>query len=147
MNMSELEKRAATLAEVISNQIVEIMSEAAQRGQQEQDPQAEEDHVIEHLTVLILCDWKAAWLAANPADDDEPVTDSWLIAIGANSLLEFAINSGFCLKFYRGLNPSIEDLDGNLVELPDCDTRSAVRRLCAALGIPLKETDGFSSKR
>lgn len=77
--------------------------------------------------------------AQRPSDDGDPVDEAWLRAVGFGVYGLFADRDG-------GL--SLGDLEwhecrrwlyGN-TPLPDLPTRGHVRRLCAALGIPLTET-------
>lgn len=78
-----------------------------------------------------------------PADDDTAVSDGWLRSVGfvkvtANETI-FAKN-GVQLRFHNGGWSFY--LNGVLY--PNRDTRGHVRRLCAALGIHLTESDHAS---
>jgi hypothetical protein len=82
-----------------------------------------------------------AYLAEHPADEDEPVTAEWLQSMGwaefglgiasqrglFRSRLRFAFDLGVTLCM-----PGIES-EGHQM------TRGELRRLCAALGVPLGE--------
>lgn len=99
-------------------------------------------------TALLEQDWRdvaVAYLAEHPADENEPVTEEWLRAVGFGDNgynyagchlrlggLEYATGdtNGFSPWFYCGVLIT----DGGL------KTRGHVRRLCNCLGIPLTET-------
>lgn len=84
-----------------------------------------------------------AYLAEHPADEDEPVTEEWLRAIGFNDDKEFPgyvillTECGYieCIGFDGGVEWM---LFGNELN-PGPQTRGQVRLLCRALGIELKE--------
>lgn len=86
-------------------------------------------------------DWRdvsVAYLNAFPADDGEPVTEEWLLAAG------FTVNP---LRDRLEVGPAQWWHFANCVLGIDhhtgfwtLPTRGHVRRLCAALGIPLTET-------
>ena len=81
-----------------------------------------------------------AYLAEHPADDDEPVTEEWLLSVG------FVHDATHVVL--RNWGPQ---RNGNIQAYPNgkwwlngtamiqMKTRGQVRRLCAALGIGLKE--------
>lgn len=88
-----------------------------------------------------------------PADDGEPVTADWLLAVGFVShqsglgIVHLPLPSGGSLAWHQPApwfgRPehcwTLTDRDADGVYLPDLPTRGHVRRLCAALGIELKE--------
>ncbi len=98
----------------------------------------------EHLVTCLLV---AAYFAEHPADDGEPVTGSplnetWLPAVGFTYEPDIYGPTDWWrlgkLRFYPYSGGSSRwTYDG--VSLPDQPTRGHVRRLCAALGIPLAE--------
>ena len=90
-----------------------------------------------------------AYLAEHPADDDEPVTEEWLLSIGFELTREG-------LPFHREIDGYLKPSPGNLLQpgesaydwkleppannlLAVLFTRGDVRRICRALGIELKE--------
>jgi len=85
--------------------------------------------------VVKLC---VAYLSSHPADSDTPIDEEWLRSVGWNNLnaphyWRFIGNDGFdVVKWTGGWNFRMHDGF-------NCKTRSDVRRLCAALGIELKE--------
>jgi hypothetical protein len=93
-----------------------------------------------------------AYLAEHPADDDEPVTEEWLRAVGfvthrQGVAIDMGLRSrgGPWLYFAccPGLvNPDWMFDDGRLLAAPDLNTRGHVRRLCEALGVPLRAGEG-----
>ncbi len=78
-----------------------------------------------------------AYLAEHPADDGEPITAEWLRSVG------FVAHKPDGLPAYAVLPCVYIRLDGGELELDgiplDFSTRGQLRRLCAALGDPLKE--------
>lgn len=89
---------------------------------------------------IILAD---AYLAEHPADDGEPVTADWMRSFAPNPGLYFPLNddeSGVWFVFNpEGCYMAISDGVNRSAELPVPPTRGHVRRLCAALGVELKE--------
>lgn len=97
-----------------------------------------------------------AYLAEHPADDGEPVTADWLQSVGFGRHMQPAANCDLSLQagdfrlFVAVAIPTRERYGFkperwavNEVWLPEAATpatRGHVRRLCAALGIPLTET-------
>jgi hypothetical protein len=82
-----------------------------------------------------------AWLAEHAADDAEPVKADCLEAVGftTNDSLVYDYRSYARMEwFHFGDGLTWELLIGKSI-FPDFDTRGQVRRLCAALGDPLKE--------
>lgn len=91
-----------------------------------------------------------AYLAEHQSEDDEPVTESWLSSIGFR-VCEHCLLADSC-----GVGPiyTLElDLNGGCdgatiwqgdfcISILMPETRGAVRRLCAALGVELKEQQG-----
>lgn len=93
-----------------------------------------------------------AFLAEHPADDDESVTEEWLLSVGfdgdwvmlrAGERLE---SPEFCLSFHgiekgdgkkRAWLLTLDPVKTVSVEFPE--TRGQVRLMCRALGITLKE--------
>lgn len=84
-----------------------------------------------------------AYLAEHPADDEEPVTEDWLRAVGSKPIPGVSFHAFDLGLFVQvGVRP-----DGSLcihadrftatLKMAIC-TRGDVRRLCAALGVPLK---------
>jgi hypothetical protein len=104
-------------------------------------------HGAEGCRIGDRMDWLMARLRAaeaRPADDGEPVTEEWLRAVGATGDRPLRIEhlnirlvayylEGWCSGHARW------DwwLNGN--QIPAQPTRGHVRRLCAALGVPLNE--------
>jgi hypothetical protein len=94
------------------------------------------------------------YLAEHPADDAEPVTEEWLSSVvGRGATVR--IGGGFTVSFYLSSPPDITYENGvpahgygyesGCTDLPSCPTRGDVRRLCYALGVPLKsQVDSFS---
>lgn len=91
-----------------------------------------------------------AYLAEHPDDENEAVTVEWLLSVGfaeddqATEGVDYVwINSGdrayFDLQCWFKNTWRISDSD-NDIALPAPMGRGDVRRLCAALGIKLKET-------
>jgi hypothetical protein len=109
-----------------------------------------------------VCVPRNSWLSAlavacqyqadHPADDDEPVTEEWLRAVGfvthrQGVAIDMGLRSrgGPWLYFAccPGLvNPDWMFDDGRLLAAPDLNTRGHVRRLCEALGVPLRAGEG-----
>jgi hypothetical protein len=92
-----------------------------------------------------------AWMQEHPADDDEPVTNNWVTAIGGRKedhplKWSFALSDGLSIGVWR-----IDAQDAKwkaVVNISPCfsadlargiDTRGQVRRLLSALGITCKE--------
>ena len=76
-----------------------------------------------------------------PADDDEPVTVEWLVSVGwerrfGRSWPEIALPEQNTWLSWRGAGVWLVGFD---IALCLAKTRGDVRRLCAALGIELKE--------
>jgi hypothetical protein len=105
--------------------------------------------------------WKAlklladAWLAEHPVDDDEPVTEEWLLSVGFSKKNSAWASIGFDDEIYERYLGIEEDfslalgehdfLGLNAIYVPfpgAAKTRGDVRRLCKALGVPLKQEDG-----
>lgn len=83
----------------------------------------------------------AAYLAEHPADDAEPITANWLAAVGFTSPGAFThtIDGGITMEWFSGGDlGQWECIIGDHV-CPDFGTRGQLRRLCAALGVPLSE--------
>ena len=100
-----------------------------------------------------------AWLVAHPADSDEPITEAWLRACGFK---DYAEPSKYCSSYLslwlerKEHNAAIlavhwalpSNRDGHywsansfsLYKAAYPKTRGDVRRLCAALGVTLKES-------
>lgn len=85
------------------------------------------------------------YLASVPADDGTPVSEEWLRSVG---FLEYSTSEDIRLIDLRNLvtfNRSRQTsavtwwIGGSIGPVTDMPTRGHVRRLCAALGIPLKE--------
>ena len=72
-----------------------------------------------------------AYLAEHPEDDEEPVTEKWLDSVFGPDGLEIQCHDewGQAITWFEGLGS---------VLIPMPKTRGDVRRLCKALGIPLK---------
>ena len=92
-----------------------------------------------------------AYIAANPADDGEPVTDEWLRSLGFSRHMQPAACCHLSIKTTTltltrwqdkaGDGPIRWSVSGQDYSdwLPHClwpVTRGQVRRLCAAIGIP-----------
>lgn len=95
-----------------------------------------------------------ALLAGHPADDAEPVTEDWLRAVGLPASPGYGVpltpdvslwtcQTGWGAYYhggegdgFRAATPGGADGPALLVRTP---TRGHVRRLCAALGLPLKD--------
>lgn len=85
-----------------------------------------------------------AYLAANPADGDEPVSKSWLIALGGDTTGGLSMP---CWRLGGAANflavserEAFLDLaSGDVIPLPHIRTRGQLRQLCRALGVPLTE--------
>ena len=85
----------------------------------------------------------AAYMADHPADDAEPVTEEWLKAV-LGEKMTYDMGFDFRVRFYVYSQPEIEYETGrgyehceSSVDLPEAKTRGDVRRICAALGVPL----------
>lgn len=85
-----------------------------------------------------------AYLAEHPADDDEPITERWLLSIGVQHAenTRYVLSQGkyerIWLYFWEtGINAELAG-GGEIVFA----TRGDVRRLCAALGIDLNQPKG-----
>ena len=90
-----------------------------------------------------------AYLAEHPSDDDDPVTKEWYESVGGRYADDgtYSIDLPYrevSLVFYpKGVTASHPQVwlwvpSGVVVSVNN--TRGHVRRLCAALGAPLKET-------
>ncbi len=91
-----------------------------------------------------------AWLAEHPADDEEPISQSWLLASGwakvdyswAGQVQCFEI-ANWGIHWIEGgwglFYLTADGFDGSETWLSHMNTRGCVRRLCAALEIELKE--------
>lgn len=80
-----------------------------------------------------------AHLATSPADSDKSVTREWLHSVGFTTYIHWPsieLHDGKYLLEWRGAGLWIEN-----VPLVLATTRGAVRNLCRALGIPLKESE------
>ena len=94
-------------------------------------------------------DWKKAaerwrdehWhplLAEHPADDDEPVTEDWLLSVGHHHRVS-EDSTRWTPNSVR-LGPTVFSIETDMgygVDIP-VKTRGDVRHLCAGLGIELK---------
>ncbi len=100
----------------------------------------------------------AAWLAEHPADDAEPITAEWLAALPTAFAVDLAwhghgpetawladgesgrIGVRFCRyeKAWEAYLCNADDFDGRERYLTAVPTRGHLRRLCAALGQPLR---------
>ena len=80
-----------------------------------------------------------AWIAENPADDDEPVSEEWRRSVGFEQTE--CVVLVLRLDFIEWYGPKQSINVGSMIMkgLPNCRTRGALRRLASALGIPLKE--------
>lgn len=81
-----------------------------------------------------------AYAAEHPRDDDEPLTDEWFRSVGAVDIkwpTGLAIIITSTMYLYLSINGAL--LSGHLQKR--YRTRGEVRRLCAALGNPLKDTE------
>jgi hypothetical protein len=84
----------------------------------------------------------------HPADENEPVTAGWMKAVGFTEchdspdwLVITSPDRGLTATTgERGWLLNDTDSAEDVVYVPAPKTRGAVRRLCAALSIPLKET-------
>ncbi len=85
-----------------------------------------------------------AYLAEHPADDAEPITGEWLRTTSAYTFVELPDNDGTNVLFeiepfgpdeYR---PQLSE-GSDMIVLRRLKTRGDLRRLCAALGVPLTE--------
>ena len=86
-------------------------------------------------TAILLAD---AYAAEHPPDDDEPLTEEWFRSVGAVDIkwpTGLAIIITSTMYLYLSINGAL--LSGHLQKR--YRTRGEVRRLCAALGNPLKE--------
>lgn len=88
------------------------------------------------------------YFAEHPADDDEPITDTWLRACGFRRPMSPA--NHYCMvlgEWLRGFH--VLQMGGDRIsestwyylgrEVPPCKTRGQLRLLCRALGIELGE--------
>jgi len=94
-----------------------------------------------------------AYLAEHPADDAELVTAEWLIAVGGSLRSEeyqrfaFPVSHGELIVWLTEKDAAkriawfdtCDDATGSYI--PFDGTRGQMRRLCAALGIPLKPAE------
>jgi hypothetical protein len=86
-----------------------------------------------------------AWLADHPEDSDLPVTADWLRSVGFENVYEDrwhspANSDGEMLMYcpmWAGSQWAYGTPDDGCGSIPGVRTRGHVRRLCAALGIPL----------
>ena len=86
--------------------------------------------------------WRAValgYLAEHPSDNEEPVTDEWLRSVGFDDRLPGLVIEGDCqyLLVYCRAGWYLSD-DGDEIWVNPLTKRSHVRRLCAALGVPLQ---------
>lgn len=75
-----------------------------------------------------------AYLAEHPADNDEPITDSWLRKIGFQDM-ETGLESQDHVVIVNAWGMDFTVCNGK----PKPETRGDVRRLAKALGLELKE--------
>jgi hypothetical protein len=85
----------------------------------------------------------ARWLREN--DDDEPITDEWLLSVGFKHDEERPYHwiNGTFTKFdlmrWDNGDWELADSDNSIHLVPCINSRGAARRLCSALGIALRE--------
>ncbi len=79
-----------------------------------------------------------AWLAEHPADEHEPVTADWLRSVGGPDF-EYRTTFGVVLTLLV-VKTERDGWHAATIPVP-LPTRGHVRRLCAALGIHLTESD------
>lgn len=93
--------------------------------------------------------WMVAevFLSAFPADDDEPLSEPWLLSVGFEDrghelVLQPALMGPTIryLKTFREFTPGWYVGEARIWRDDTARTCGQLRRLCAALGIPLKET-------
>lgn len=80
-----------------------------------------------------------AFLAEHPADDDEPDTEEWLRGVGFTDCKNDGLRLSILAR-YPNLGMPFWEVCGTVIRLAQPKTRGQLRRLCAALGISLKET-------
>lgn len=87
-----------------------------------------------------ICDVTQAYLAEHSADDDEPLTDEWLVSAGFTDDENENLSLGpmELFLFSGGYELLIDHSSGEY----RFRTRGDVRRLCRALGIILEEHNG-----
>lgn len=90
-----------------------------------------------------------AYLAANPADDATAVDETWLRAVGwqtspgSSAWVHTRLAGGLAVHLRLTLDECrLYDASAKWVAIPVPATRGHVRRLCAALGVPLTEGPG-----
>ena len=100
---------------------------------------------LDHLTLA------EAYLAEHPADDDEAIRPSWLVdlpctiratkdVVWASPWSENSLDERVRIVFTGTWVIQGEGM--TVVRIPAQKTRGDVRRLCAALGVPLDECKG-----
>lgn len=78
-----------------------------------------------------------AYAAEHPPDDDEPITEEWMRAAGAVEIKSVGhVALIISTQLYLHYRDGKAGIKGQFVL---CHTRGDVRRLCAALGSPLRE--------
>lgn len=89
-----------------------------------------------------------AYLAEHPADDGELITEEWLRSVGFKQSAEgtmMRLASGEPLSHLRHTAVSFDLVSGNWfangLRCRKQETRGHLRRLCAALGIPITEPE------
>lgn len=82
----------------------------------------------------LLLEVRDAYLAEHPADDDKPITEEWIIKVYGRQ--------EYWPTIWLGANVNIVDGSAwcNGRNLCDARTRGDVRRICALIGIELKES-------
>lgn len=92
-----------------------------------------------------IIDLARAYLASSLADDGEPLTMDWWKSLNSNS--RFLCKQRYTLQveddgsFQMDADVWLEECMLFSIPLPHVQTRGDVRRLCAALGIELKEKE------
>lgn len=87
------------------------------------------------------------YIATTRPDDGEEWDGEWLSAL-LGPELKADLGGGFEIQFYESIPPTLSVSHGGFRDYyscnhefdpPQCDTRGNVRRLCAALGVELRE--------
>lgn len=88
-----------------------------------------------------------AYLAEHPADDDEPVMEAWLRAVGFENCSFPDHGKPLCIRFMRDClfavytnGVTLISIRGMYAPASAVRTRGHVRRVCRALGVELKES-------